>query len=462
MSDLFNSGMTPRKLRQIYSDGFQGAPINMGDHEALFSEGLVKEGDAIAHLVRDNPGDGKRAYLWRSREKYDKGAFGQESQTTGDCLHGFVLINTYETNGLCKKRLKDMKVGDKVYTHLDNIKTVTRFIERDHDDVMYTITTDVLMQVISATANHQFLVPTSTGFQWIKVEELTLEHSLILYGEVERIAKIKKNHYIGKVYCIDVEDDHSFIADGYSVHNCTSHGCRNSRDTTRSVEIHIKGESEEYYKRGATEPTYGARGHSGQGMSPSLAARFVTQYGWMVRQNYPGCVDLTRYNSSIGSGWGRKGVPKCVRDLCSQHDVGEYLTPRTPDEAMALFQNGYACHSGQNIGFSSTPSKRGIHERKGNWNHDMATVGYDDTKEIWNTRVYLVVNSWGRNGSQWTKWRNDSSLQNILGPPITGMIVVDASVWERYFLGGGSIYFYSDVEGFPSKTLPDYGTTAYL
>lgn len=327
MSDLFDSSMTPRKLRQIYSDGFQGAPINMGDHEALFSEGLVKEGDAIAHLVRDNPGNGKRAYLWRSREKYDKGAYGDVAQKTGDC---------------------------------------------------------------------------------------------------------------------------------------TSFGCRNSRDTTRSVEIHIKGEAEEYYKRGATEPTYGARGHSGQGMSPSLAARFVTQYGWMVRQNYPGCVDLTRYNSSIGSGWGRRGPPTCVKNLCKEHNVGEYLTPRTPDEAMALFQNGYACHSGQNIGFSSTPSKRGIHERKGNWNHDMATVGYDDTKEIWNTRVYMVANSWGNYGSQWKKWRNDSSLQNILGPPITGMIVVDGSVWERYFLGGGSIYFYSDVEGFPSKTLPNYGTSEYL
>lgn len=316
-----------RDIVQLYNQGFPAAPSNLAEYEKLFTDEIVLPASEMQHLIFQNPGNGKRACLYRSREKFDPGAYGQESQTDGDC---------------------------------------------------------------------------------------------------------------------------------------TSHGDRSARDTTRSVEIDIKGEAESYYKRGATEPTYGYRGHSGAGMDPALAARFVTQHGFMVRENYQGCVDLSVYNSNTGARWGRSGPPQCVLDNCNQHEVGRYIVPETADEAMALFQNGYACHSGQNVGFSSTPNSKGYHDRQGNWNHDMATVGYDDTREIWPIRVYFVVNSWGAWNHQWSKWENDSTLQNILGSPIEGMITVSADVWERYFLGGGSIYFYSDINGFPTKTIPNYGTGSFL
>jgi len=319
--------MTPQELLNLYNNGFPGAPTNPIEWEKLFTDNIVLGPDSIQHLLSTNPGNNKRALLFRSREKYDPGAFGEESQTTGDC---------------------------------------------------------------------------------------------------------------------------------------TSHGDRSARDTTRSVEIHIKGEAEEYFKRGATEPTYGYRGHSGQGMDPALAARFVTQNGFLVRQNYSNCVDLTVYNSSVGARWGGSGPPQCVLNLCQEHAVGKYSVPSTPDEAMALFYNGYACHSGQNVGFSSNANSKGYFDRSGSWNHDMATVGYDDTKEIWPIRVYFVANSWAAWNTQWSKWVNDSELQKILGPPITGMITVAGDVWEQYFLGGQSIYFYSDIDGFPAKVLPNYGTGSFL
>jgi hypothetical protein len=316
---------TPDQIQKLYEDGFSGAPYNPIEKEKCFADGIVQEAIRIQHLVETNPGNGKRALLWRSREKYDPGAFEQESQTTGDCV---------------------------------------------------------------------------------------------------------------------------------------SHGDRNARDVTRSVEIHIKGEAEEYFKRGATEPTYGARGHSGQGMDPYRASRFVTENGYMVRQNYEGVVNLTNYNGNIGARWGRSGPPQNVINLCKDHQVGEYVQPSDPDEAMALFNNGYAAHSGQNVGFSNTPNNKGIHDRRGSWNHDMASVGYDDTKDIWPVRVYFVPNSWGAFNQQWSVWKSDPEVQKILGPPINGMIVVHHEVWESYFLRGSM--FYSDIEGFPTKTLPDYGTGEFL
>ena len=315
--------MTPENIKKLYEDGFQGAPVDYAQHESLFEDGIVKTGIDIDHLVKTNPGKGKRAFLWRSREKFDPGAFGMEPQTRGSCV---------------------------------------------------------------------------------------------------------------------------------------SHGSRSARDTTRCVEIHIKGESEEYYKRGATEPTYMARGHNSEGMVPAKAARFESEYGFLFREKYP-FADLTNLNERIAN-------PRYLTDelkvKCKDHNVGEYLTPQKDDQAMALFYNGYSCHSGQNIGFKDNPNSKGIHERSGSWNHDMATVGYDDTKEIWDRRVYFVTNSWGRHNAQWSKWINDATMQHILGSPITGMIVVDASVWEKYFLGGRSIYFYSDIKGFPTKNLPDYGAEEFL
>ena len=319
------SNPSPQDLQKLYDDGFVGCQPNYIERDNCYSDGIIVGALDAENLVRTNPGNGKAAYLWRCREKFDPGAFGKENQTTGDCV---------------------------------------------------------------------------------------------------------------------------------------SHGDRNTRDTVRSVEILLKGESENYFKRGATEPTYGARGHGGQGMDPYRAARFVTENGYLVRQNYPGVVDLTTYNSSTGANWGRRGTPQAVKDLCKKYPVGEYVIPDNSDQAMALLHNGYACHSGQNIGFANRTDSRGIHPRKGSWMHDMATVGYDDTRNIWPTRVYFVVNSWAAWNEQWVEWVNNSALRDILGPPIDGMITCDAAIWERYFMPDA--LFYSDIKGFPSKTLPNYGTGEFL
>jgi hypothetical protein len=317
--------LTPAQLQEVYSSGFPAVCPNPIEREKCYASGVIVTSATAERLVKDNPGAGRAAYLWRYREQFDPGAFGQEAQTTGDCV---------------------------------------------------------------------------------------------------------------------------------------SHGDRNARDVTRSVEILVKGDLEEYQVRGATEPTYGMRGHSGAGMDPYLAAQFVVETGWLGRKNYSGVVDLSLYDSRIGTAWGRTGTPVAVRLLCEDYNVGKYVTVKNADEAMAAFYNGYAGHSGQNIGFASTPDKNGIHQRSGSWNHDMATVGYDDTRIIWPRRVYFVVNSWGEHNTQWSRWLSDPEVQKILGPPITGMIVVDADVWESYFMEG--MYYYTDINGFKVKQLPDYGTSSFL
>ena len=230
--------------------------------------------------------------------------------------------------------------------------------------------------------------------------------------------------------------------------SCTSHGCRNCRDTTRAVEIHIKGEAEEYFLRGATEATYAARGHRGEGMDPAVATRFEVDYGFLFRQKYP-FADLSQLNERLAEpGF----LSEEVKAACREHNVGRWLTPQSADEVKDALYAGYALHSGQNFGVREVSDAKGVAIPSGRWSHDMATVGYDDTREVYPTGVFLVANSWGEWNVRPRVWPEER-----YGQWPVGSFWVAEDVYERYFVGSGSIFAYCDIKGVPQKKLPDYG-----
>jgi hypothetical protein len=236
--------------------------------------------------------------------------------------------------------------------------------------------------------------------------------------------------------------------------SCTSHGSRSARDTTRAVEIHIKGEPEEYYKRGATEATYAARGHYGEGMDSALAARFEVENGFLFRERYS-FGDLSKLNeTSLVDSWTGR-IPQEVLAECKKHNVGRWVTPRTADEAKDLFYSGYACHSGQNFGWSTESDAKGLIIPGRPWMHDMCSSGYDDTREFYSACVFFVPNSWGQWNQKPRFWPEEA-----YGPWVPGMSVVPEDLWAQYFVGSRSMFFYCDVKGVPQKNLPDYGNLA--
>lgn len=245
-------------------------------------------------------------------------------------------------------------------------------------------------------------------------------------------------------------DPGAFGQEPQSRGSCVSHGSRNARDTTRAVEIHIKQEPEEYYRRGATEPTYGARGHYGEGMDPAVATRFEVDVGFLFRQKYP-FGDLSVLNESICDRWVR-GMPKELVDECRKHHVGQWIAPASVDQAKDLLFSGYALHSGQNFGVRTVSDDRGIAIPASPWSHDMATVGYDDTREVYPVGVFLIGNSWGLWNERPRVWPEDR-----YGPWPVGSFWVSEEVYGRYFVGSRSIFAYCDVQGVPQKRLPDYG-----
>ena len=237
--------------------------------------------------------------------------------------------------------------------------------------------------------------------------------------------------------------------------DCTSHASRNARDTTRATEILVKGEPEDFYHRGATETTYGARGHGGAGMSPAVAARFEKDTGFLVRKKYKP-VDLSAYDGSIGAKWGRSGVPESVQSLCNSNKVHTIRQIRSVADAKDALFNGYALMSGQYAAWDSKPNKDHVHRRVSpGWSHAMATVGYCDDKKFWPFPVFFIVNSWGKWNQSPKDWPAD------MPPWVPGMIVSTEEDWE-VCVRSEDCYAYGNVDGFPPQRLPDLGAIGLL
>ena len=237
--------------------------------------------------------------------------------------------------------------------------------------------------------------------------------------------------------------------------DCTSHASRNARDTSRAVQILVAMKPETFIVRGATEPTYGARGHGGAGMSPAKAAMFENSTGFLIRKNYE-IVDLSSYKGSIGARWGKGGVPPDVQKLCAENKVGIIRQIRSIADARDALFNGYALMSGQYAAWSPSPSDDHYHKRVSpGWNHAMATVGMDFTKKFWPFNVFFIQNSWGGWSQKPREWPGDYP------PWVPGMIVCREEDWA-VCVESEDCYAYGSVDGFPPQRLPDYGTIGML
>jgi len=232
--------------------------------------------------------------------------------------------------------------------------------------------------------------------------------------------------------------------------DCVSHATRNACDISRAVEIDVHADRESWIARGATEGIYGARGHGGQGMSCARAAEFVSKYGGvLVRKNYKGVVDLSKYQGMLGAGWGGRGLPDPVIDLANDHQIKTVSLVRTVEEARDALANGYGLSVCSSYGFSSTRDKKGFAKQSGSWAHAMAWTACDDTN---GELAFLVQNSWG-------KW-NDGGHPDW-GPIPDGSFLIHADVAKGMLAQNGA-YAFSNFDGFPVQKLPDYGFDDYL
>lgn len=231
--------------------------------------------------------------------------------------------------------------------------------------------------------------------------------------------------------------------------DCVSHGTRNAVDVSRAVQIDVNGSPEDFVTLGATEGIYGCRGHGGQGMNCSEAARFVNSEGGILLRKAYGKYDLSKYDASYGTGWGSRGVPAELKEEAKKHQAKTITQIRNIAEARDALANGYGIAVCSGYGFSSTRDDKGFARQSGSWSHCMAWIACDDTGS---EPAFLVQNSWG-------KW--NSGGHPAWGPIPDGSFLIKADIADRMLRSDGSFAF-SAINGFPAQNLPDYGTSSYL
>jgi hypothetical protein len=123
--------------------------------------------------------------------------------------------------------IEEIQPGEKVITHQGNTKEVLNKQMRKGKWNMRTIKVQGISSPITATDNHPFFVVDLDGsYKEVRADDLSLSSTLfcpLSDGQIEKfnIESIANYDYEGWVYDLEVEDDHSYIVNGVSVHNCS-------------------------------------------------------------------------------------------------------------------------------------------------------------------------------------------------------------------------------------------------
>jgi len=235
-----------------------------------------------------------------------------------------------------------------------------------------------------------------------------------------------------------------------STGDCVSHGTRCAIDIARANDPDINS-TEDWIDRTATEPLYGARGHSGQGASCSEIVGWAHQTGGcMLRKPYPELsIDLSTYDASIGIKWGGRGVPANVTAEAAKHRIGTISLITSWEQARDCLANGFGVVCCSSVGFNSQRNSEGMCFPKGSWSHAMGWTAADDTRP--GDCRFCVQNSWG-----WT-WVSGTRVHD----QPEGSFWISQSVAQRMIDYGGT-YAVSNVVGFPRRQLKDWGAKEVL
>ncbi len=141
------------------------------------------------------------------------------------CFKGNTHIET--KNGF--KKIKDVEIGEEVRTHKNRFRKVKGRSVYKEKDKMININGEF------STVDHKYYVILGTDEQrvnennlediamWFKAADINKRYKLVSYGEkgleFKDIEICREEEYIGEVYDIEVEEDHSFCLRNAVVHN---------------------------------------------------------------------------------------------------------------------------------------------------------------------------------------------------------------------------------------------------
>jgi hypothetical protein len=247
------------------------------------------------------------------------------------------------------------------------------------------------------------------------------------------------------VYCLEVEEDHAFIANGYAVHNCVSFGAKNAIEYVQFLPM-ANGERLNWtmafppYLWGCGRIFIGKNQLGRQDGSVGVwQAKACEQYG-MIAKDAPG---VPQYSGSVARQWGNRPGPedKWVT-LGKEHLIKTTALITTWEDFVQAIMNGYPVTVASNVGYTMSVQRDGFHHRQGSWGHQMCFIGVDDDPS---DPYACLLNSWGdifgevkdfKTGEIWPKGTLRVRKRDVLAQ-----------------LSEGDSFAYSSFVGFPAQEL---------
>ena len=352
--------------------------------------------DANPDLFRDIK-DKKPIFLYRALYEAHRAKFGTDwvvgKQGIGDCFVAgtFVLM----ADGT-RKPIQDVDVGELVVSHMGKSRRVNGTVKKLYSGTLVTMHADEGWIPVTATSDHQFLSslpPKGMDHVWKSCGQLELGDLLLAhYPKVDKsgvhswvhaaLKKVDTRPVVDEmVYCLGVDGDHSFVANGFAVHNCVSWGWAHGADVHLAV-LYKLGLSSEW-SPAATEAIYGGSRVEAEGVSfggwsdgsyGGAAAKWVRDWGILYRQTYPGGVDLLTYSAQRAKDWGAYGCGGKddrgkLDDVAKKHPIRHVALVTNFEEAAAAISSGYPVPVCSGQGFSSVRDKDGFCRPQGSWSH---------------------------------------------------------------------------------------------
>lgn len=148
-----------------------------------------------------------------------------------DLLSGGIpcfVAGTKVSTDTCSVSIEEIQIGTKVLTHNGRYRNVSGVMVHKAPNYLISLKTYDGKNIV-CTPNHRFYVRRADGRRtWICADQLSICDCLakVCYGDVEFVNAIESVSKVETkdgtlVYNISVEEDESYVVEGFAVHNCT-------------------------------------------------------------------------------------------------------------------------------------------------------------------------------------------------------------------------------------------------
>lgn len=234
------------------------------------------------------------------------------------------------------------------------------------------------------------------------------------HGYARKIRTIESTHVENlTVYCLEVEEDHSFLVNDIVHHNCVGAGGGNMLITRQGVDKFFLGQQENpvfpwwLTSYGKSRQYLGMNDHD-EGSSGTTMAQALSKDGFDDANDQ--LFAKYMYNTDDNLCWGKntenvfaygKGIPEAMLAVSRKHVAGMAKQVTSFDEAVDHIRNQRRPLTvASDVGFQMNPRTAGsrypvlLNKYSDTWNHQMSFHGWWMHPEL--GELLYLLNNWGR------------------------------------------------------------------